>query len=521
MAASNLTPEQQRVLKTILRVGRRRGESYKEIKAAVETGLVESGLRNLNYGDADSAGWRQERAMYYKDPTNLKASVNRFYDETSKVEDQYGAAGRLAAAVQRPREDLRGKYGERAGEAAALIRAFPNAGRGGAPRRAGAQAPDRPASNGPAFTQKTTFDQAGYEQAKRTALVGGLIAKRRGTDSILFKSGLLTTTAPSMGDFTKTGMVPTPGRPEATDGRGPIGKTLVIGDSLQAGGTLAELKGLLGDKKVTGIAKGAMASTWGIDQLRNAFKAGKFQNVVFDMGTNDATAGELRESLRQLTKIAGGAKVYVATVNSPWDEGAKNRLLRTYARNHENVELVRWHKASKGGAILPDGIHGGYEKRAALIAQQIGYVPPKRGHTTPGSVPDSIRSMIEKADSIDSKKYPYVWGGGHARSGRPDGGIPGGPGGGVGLTGYDCSGAVAAVLGIDPRHSSQFEQWGKAGRARGGRGVTVYANNTHVLMEINGRFWGTSGANPRGGAGWIPRSKVPTSYLANFTARHL
>lgn len=300
---------------------------------------------------------------------------------------------------------------------------------------------------------------------------------------------------------------------------GPVGRTLVIGDSLEAG-TFPLLAKMLG-RKVHGVYKGGMPSSWGIKQLQHAFRAGKFQNVVFDMGTNDASVDELRASLKQLTQIAGGARVFVSTVNSPWDEGEKNTLLRTYARRHPNVELIRWHKASKGGAILSDGIHGGYEKRANLIARQIGYIPPQRGHTTPGSMPDSVRSMMERANRIDAKTYPYVWGGGHANSGRPDGGVPGGPGGGRGLTGYDCSGAVAAVLGVDARHSSQFAKWGKPGRAKGGRGVTVYANNTHVLMEINGRFFGTSGANPQGGAGWIPRSKVPTSYLSNFTARHL
>jgi hypothetical protein len=50
--------------------------------------------------------------------------------------------------------------------------------------------------------------------------------------------------------------------------------------------------------------------------------------------------------------------------------------------------------------------------------------------------------------------------------------------------------------------------------------VTVYANDHHVLMEINGHFFGTSAANPGGGAGWIPRAHVPASYLAQFTARH-
>lgn len=158
-------------------------------------------------------------------------------------------------------------------------------------------------------------------------------------------------------------------RPGAENG--PVGKTLVIGDSLQVG-TFPLLKQMLG-RKVKGVFVGGKPSTWGIEQLRREFRSGKYQNVVFDMGTNDATVDELRSSLRQLTKIAGGAKVYVSTVNSPWDEGEKNRLLRTYARKHPNVELIRWHKASKGGSTLADGIHGGYEQRASLLADALGY----------------------------------------------------------------------------------------------------------------------------------------------------
>ena len=81
----------------------------------------------------------------------------------------------------------------------------------------------------------------------------------------------------------------------------------------------------------------------------------------------------------------------------------------------------------------------------------------------------------------------------------------------------DCSGAVSAVLGVNARVSGAFEAWGEPGP---GRHVTVYANAEHVLMEINGHFFGTSAANPGGGAGWIPRAHVPPSYLARFTVRH-
>src|ERR1044072_8874805 len=104
------TSEQRQVLNRIKSIGQRVGATPKEIKAAIETGLVESGLRNLPGGDADSAGWRQERARLYKNPTNLDASIHRFFQETAAVRDKYGSAGALAAAVQRPAAQYRGRY---------------------------------------------------------------------------------------------------------------------------------------------------------------------------------------------------------------------------------------------------------------------------------------------------------------------------------------------------------------------------------------------------------------------------
>lgn len=123
------------------------------------------------------------------------------------------------------------------------------------------------------------------------------------------------------------------------------------------------------------------------------------------------------------------------------------------------------------------------------------------------NAPTSVMAMFEEAERIDRARLPYKWGGGHDRSrtGEKD------------LVPLDCSGAVSQVLGIDPRVSGNYMNWGKPGR---GKHVTVYANEEHVLMEINGHFWGTSKSNPGGGAGWIPRSQVSKDYLRRFTARH-
>lgn len=109
------------VLRRIKQIAREEGWSQKVEKSAIETGIVESNLRNLPGGDADSQGWRQERRSIYKDPTNLDASIRRYGREASAVEHKYGTAGALAAAVQRPAAQFRGRYQQVSGKAQSLM----------------------------------------------------------------------------------------------------------------------------------------------------------------------------------------------------------------------------------------------------------------------------------------------------------------------------------------------------------------------------------------------------------------
>lgn len=109
------------VLKRIRQIGRQVGASPMEIKSAVETGIVESNLSNPSGGDADSAGWRQERRSIYKDPTNLDASIRRYFSETKAQRGKHSNAGSLAAAVQRPAAQYRGRYQQVSGQADALL----------------------------------------------------------------------------------------------------------------------------------------------------------------------------------------------------------------------------------------------------------------------------------------------------------------------------------------------------------------------------------------------------------------
>jgi hypothetical protein len=154
-----LSREQQRIAKRIVRIGNKRGESREEILAALSTGLVESNLRNLKYGDADSQGWRQERASLYRNPTNVKASVNRFYDETSAVEGKYGSPGDLAAAVQRPAEQFRGRYADRMGDAKQILATL-GKGSGGTLNKGGGKS----RYGAPSFQTDPGVDNSGVRQ---------------------------------------------------------------------------------------------------------------------------------------------------------------------------------------------------------------------------------------------------------------------------------------------------------------------------------------------------------------------
>ena len=130
-----------------------------------------------------------------------------------------------------------------------------------------------------------------------------------------------------------------------------------------------------------------------------------------------------------------------------------------------------------------------------------------------GSGSDAYQAMVEKAREIDAAKKPYVWGGGHSSFDSP--------------SGYDCSGAVSAVLGAGgfldaPLSTTGLQSFGESGE---GELVTVYVRETgnpresHTIIDLGGDvgFFGTSGTNPGGGAGFF--DKPSDSYLSTLPIR--
>lgn len=122
------TPAQRKVIRAIRREAVRRyakgGWSKAErrkLRSAFLTGRVESNFQNLSGGDADSQGWRQERASLYPNPTNLRASVRRYFNEADKLYRGDSPAS-LSGRVQRPASQYLYRYGQHRGEGIKLAK---------------------------------------------------------------------------------------------------------------------------------------------------------------------------------------------------------------------------------------------------------------------------------------------------------------------------------------------------------------------------------------------------------------
>jgi hypothetical protein len=186
-----LGSEQQEVLDLIKRRARVKRARPIQVKAAIETGLVESGLRNLPGGDADSAGWRQERKRYYKDPTNLVASIDRFFEETAPLVGKYSRAGDLAAAVQRPAAQYRGRYQAVSARAQALME-------GGGGSSGGSTRTITTTTGPPTTPEGLTRPQLLQQYLATRGQPGGLLSLAGGLGSL--KAQTSTKTTPSPGD---------------------------------------------------------------------------------------------------------------------------------------------------------------------------------------------------------------------------------------------------------------------------------------------------------------------------------
>lgn len=113
------------VISAIDRVLNRLNASPRVRKAAYEAAIVESGVRNLNYGDRDSLGVFQQRpSQGWGSPaqvTDPEYAATQFVERAIRANatGRYRSAGQLAQAVQR--SAFPGRYDEQSAEAERIL----------------------------------------------------------------------------------------------------------------------------------------------------------------------------------------------------------------------------------------------------------------------------------------------------------------------------------------------------------------------------------------------------------------
>lgn len=98
------------------------GVDERVLLSLFEAGLVESGMRNLTWGDRDSVGYLQQRpSAGWPNPTNVEVATRSYITQAVKnaKKNPSWSAGKLAQSVQRSAYPDR--YDTRKGEAQALL----------------------------------------------------------------------------------------------------------------------------------------------------------------------------------------------------------------------------------------------------------------------------------------------------------------------------------------------------------------------------------------------------------------
>lgn len=164
-----------------------------------------------------------------------------------------------------------------------------------------------------------------------------------------------------------------------------------------------------------------------------------------------------------------------------------------------------------------------YARETFTLAQQL----QAANATSTGSIVQApsgplLTRLVTVADEIADDHIPYCYGGGHITPAQPSHGtychnatnqfVSG-----TAYVGLDCSSSVSMLLqasGVDTPtlDSTEFMSFSDSGP---GHQFTIWANESHVFVSIEGRDWGTSDANSSGGPGWAPHTTV------GFTPRHL
>ena len=293
-------------------------------------------------------------------------------------------------------------------------------------------------------------------------------------------------------------------------GKALLGK-LVAGESSDNMGAVSSA-GARGKTQFTAGSRAVAIKKFGIDPWRSTDEAvhaavlhlkGKING---SKGLEGYNPGDPRYASYILNQKIGGIKGGGAAASAPTGPRFKTVTNTTTKQDLKSalVDALLSGKKTPLNAAAGAVRSGAYDYQSTSSHQ---VALPGGGGSTGAGGPGYADKVHSRANRINAQHLPYQWGGGHAGKTKVSQAIP-----------LDCSGAVSKVLGINPRVAAQFKNWGRPGH--GGR-IEVYAKDSHVLLKIDGHFWGTSASNPGGGAGWIPASQISAAYLKGFTVRHV
>jgi hypothetical protein len=118
------------VVKTAYETAKKLNASSKVMLALFEAGIVESGFRNINYGDYDSSGkmttsrgFLQQKPEYWGGINcvmSVSCATTSFIKQAKQLENKYSTSGKLAQGVQK--SAFPDKYDKVENEALALLK---------------------------------------------------------------------------------------------------------------------------------------------------------------------------------------------------------------------------------------------------------------------------------------------------------------------------------------------------------------------------------------------------------------
>lgn len=149
---------------------RRRGATHDEILADLAGGLVESGLRQIHYGDRDSQGYLQQRpsqgwGAFKPGKRGIIEDTDDFLARAKRLRGSGRRPWEIAADVQRPAEQYRTRYRDRMHDAVKILHALGGAGGGG-------RGADVGGGSAAGDTQLGAFDPGSVSSPDLLALLG-------------------------------------------------------------------------------------------------------------------------------------------------------------------------------------------------------------------------------------------------------------------------------------------------------------------------------------------------------------